>query len=176
MSNWYLQNGKESDIVLSSRVRLARNLKQFNFPGNLAEDESLKVLNKIEELAPCLGYGLKFLKLENIDDITEAIVQAIDKLLESIKRIDWTQIAINELKNTKAELKKSLEMAMESQFNLDEAKEIIETYKKALELACEELHIHSIDPCCDLANPSLHNSEEIKEYFLQKAREENESN
>ena len=120
---------------------------------------------------------------ENIDDITEAIVQAIDKLLESIKRIDWTQIAINELKNTKAELKntkaelkKSLEMAMESQFNLDEAKEIIETYKKALELACEELHIHSIDPCCDLANPSLHNSEEIKEYFLQKAREENESN
>ena len=25
--NWYLQNGKESDVILSSRVRLSRNIK-----------------------------------------------------------------------------------------------------------------------------------------------------
>ena len=31
MSNWYLQNGKDSDVVVSTRVRLARNLKGFKF-------------------------------------------------------------------------------------------------------------------------------------------------
>ena len=31
MSNWYLQSGKESDVVISSRVRLARNIKEFIF-------------------------------------------------------------------------------------------------------------------------------------------------
>ena len=31
MSNWYLQNGKDSDVVISTRVRLARNIKDFNF-------------------------------------------------------------------------------------------------------------------------------------------------
>ena len=31
MSNWYLQNGKESDVVLSTRIRLARNIKEFEF-------------------------------------------------------------------------------------------------------------------------------------------------
>ena len=29
--NWYLQNGKESDVVISSRIRLARNVKGTNF-------------------------------------------------------------------------------------------------------------------------------------------------
>ena len=31
MSNWYLQNGKDSDVVISSRVRLARNLAEYNY-------------------------------------------------------------------------------------------------------------------------------------------------
>jgi protein-arginine kinase len=29
MINWYLQNGKDSDVVISSRIRLARNLADF---------------------------------------------------------------------------------------------------------------------------------------------------
>lgn len=71
MSNWYLQNGKDSDIVISSRVRLARNLNQFNFPNKFIKDESKSVLDKIEEITPSLGYSLRFLKMENIDDITK---------------------------------------------------------------------------------------------------------
>ena len=71
MSNWYLQNGKDSDVVISSRVRLARNLVEYNFPNKHLKDESKEVLNKLEEITPSLGYGLKFLKLENMDDITK---------------------------------------------------------------------------------------------------------
>ena len=29
--NWYLQSGRDSDVVLSSRVRLARNIKGIPF-------------------------------------------------------------------------------------------------------------------------------------------------
>ena len=71
MSNWYLQNGKDSDVVISSRVRLARNLVEYNFPNKHLKDESKEVLNKLEEITPSLGYGLKFLRLENMDDITK---------------------------------------------------------------------------------------------------------
>ena len=59
MSNWYLQNGKDSDVVISSRVRLARNLVEYNFPNKHLKDESKEVLNKLEEITPSLGYGHK---------------------------------------------------------------------------------------------------------------------
>ena len=71
MSNWYLQSGKESDIVISSRARLARNLAEFNFSNKYVKDESKSVLDKLEEITPSLGYGLRFCKMDNIDDITK---------------------------------------------------------------------------------------------------------
>ena len=71
MSNWYLQTGKDSDVVISSRVRLARNLADFTFPNNKSKNETKKVFDKLEEISPSLGYGLKFLKLDNMDDITK---------------------------------------------------------------------------------------------------------
>lgn len=73
MANWYLQNGKESDVVISSRVRLARNLKEFRFPNKYSKEESAEILNKIKEITPSLGYGLKFINLKDIDDITKLV-------------------------------------------------------------------------------------------------------
>lgn len=81
MSNWYLQNGKESDVVISTRIRLARNIKDFRFPNKYSKEESKKILEKIEEITPSLGYGLKFIKLENLDDITK--ISLIEKHLLS---------------------------------------------------------------------------------------------
>ena len=34
MLNWYLQSGKDSDIVTSTRIRIARNIKGTKFPKN----------------------------------------------------------------------------------------------------------------------------------------------
>lgn len=81
MSNWYLQNGKESDVVLSTRIRLARNIKEFEFPNKYSKEECKKILEKLEEITPSLGYGLKFIKLEDIDDITK--ISLIEKHLLS---------------------------------------------------------------------------------------------
>ena len=35
MSKWYVDKGEQGDIVLSTRVRLARNLEEFPFPCRL---------------------------------------------------------------------------------------------------------------------------------------------
>lgn len=101
MSNWYLQSGKESDVVISSRVRLARNIKEFNFPGSLTKEDSKKVLNKIKEIVPSLGYGLKFIELKDIDDITK--ISLIEKHLISpdfaMSKKENTAMIINDDEN-----------------------------------------------------------------------------
>ena len=71
MLNWYLQNGKDSDVVISSRIRLARNINSFPFETKCNKEESEKILDKLEEIAPSIGYGIKFLRLKDIDDITK---------------------------------------------------------------------------------------------------------
>lgn len=81
MSNWYLQNGKESDVVLSTRIRLARNIKEFEFPNRYSKEESKKILERLQEITISLGYGLKFIKLKDIDDITK--ISLIEKHLLS---------------------------------------------------------------------------------------------
>ena len=69
--NWYLQNGKDSDVVLSSRVRLVRNLKDFKFLRKSTKEEQDKILERIKEIVPSLGYGLKYINIEDLDDITK---------------------------------------------------------------------------------------------------------
>ncbi len=70
MQNWYLQNGKDSDVVISSRIRLARNLVDFPFPTKFTKEQAKQVLENMKEITPSIGYGLKFINLNNLDDIT----------------------------------------------------------------------------------------------------------
>ena len=35
MSKWYFEKGDQGDIVMSTRIRLARNLNEFPFPAKL---------------------------------------------------------------------------------------------------------------------------------------------
>lgn len=68
--NWYLQSSENSDVAKSTRIRLSRNLHDFKF--NLRDAEEIKVLeNKIKENLYGIGYGLKFFRLKDMDDITK---------------------------------------------------------------------------------------------------------
>ncbi|WP_102399194.1 protein arginine kinase [Haloimpatiens massiliensis] len=49
MENWVKANNKIDDIVLSSRIRLARNLEGIPFPDKLEEADGKDVVNKIED-------------------------------------------------------------------------------------------------------------------------------
>lgn len=68
--NWYLQSGKDSDVVTSTRIRFVRNLKGYKF--NLKSKLDIQNLkNKIKENLYSIGYGLKYLELKDMDDITK---------------------------------------------------------------------------------------------------------
>ena len=71
MRNWYLDIGKEADVVMSSRVRIARNLQDSLFIPIAKKEDYIKILNKIQYITPSIGYGLRFIKLKDIDDITK---------------------------------------------------------------------------------------------------------
>ena len=71
MLNWYLQSGKESDVVISTRIRLARNLSGFPFITKCKKQDLEEIENKVKENTVNLGYGIHFMKLKDIDDITK---------------------------------------------------------------------------------------------------------
>lgn len=35
MSKWYIGAGEQNDIVISTRIRLARNIEDYPFPASL---------------------------------------------------------------------------------------------------------------------------------------------
>ena len=48
--SWYLEAGNDSDIVLSSRIRLARNLRGMPFPNRMDDSTRQKALEQISEV------------------------------------------------------------------------------------------------------------------------------
>lgn len=69
--NWYLESGKDSDVIVSSRIRLARNIKEFPFQLKMTKEEKKKLIEKVKFISPSIGYGLKFFHLKDMDDITK---------------------------------------------------------------------------------------------------------
>ncbi len=98
MLNWYLQTGKDSNIVMSSKVTLSRNLSQFNF--YIKEDEIFKLENLIQENLMQIGYGLKLIKLRDLNKIKLQILYEKglikSKELQNSKRVS---ILINDEEN-----------------------------------------------------------------------------
>lgn len=68
---WYSLPGPLSDVVCSTRVRLARNLADFPFPGHFKSDDSVRVQTLIFDA---------FLKSEKADSYQALAVAGIDPL------------------------------------------------------------------------------------------------
>lgn len=71
--NWYLQIGKNSDVVMSSKIKLIRNINGFPFKLD-KNSEIQKFEDYIKENLYNIGYGLKFIKLRNLDYITKQCI------------------------------------------------------------------------------------------------------
>lgn len=69
MINWYLQSGKDSDVVTSTRIRIARNIKDNKFKNKMSKEEKETVIDKIENILPQIGYGLKLIRLKDLDNL-----------------------------------------------------------------------------------------------------------
>lgn len=57
---WYQQSGAEGDIVISTRVRLARNLSDMPFPAGLSADRRKDVCRRVREALKSEGLEKEF--------------------------------------------------------------------------------------------------------------------
>ena len=74
MVKWVDGTGFEEDVVVSTRIRLARNLINYKFPQKMNIDESEKltqrVLNvKVKDLPNNMNY--KFIRINNLTPFRE---------------------------------------------------------------------------------------------------------
>ena len=63
MAKWYDDTGFQGDIVLSTRVRLARNLKGIPFPNKMSDDDAKKVVELVSGALENMNYGFTRLDL-----------------------------------------------------------------------------------------------------------------
>ncbi len=70
MAKWYMENGKNSDIIVSSRVRLARNIEGFPFCSKLKSDDIAKINSLVKtalsEINEPIARDLKYIEMKNV--------------------------------------------------------------------------------------------------------------
>ena len=54
-AEWMMSSGPNGDIVISSRIRLARNLKKLSFPGWAVKEDRSQVLNEVKPVVESLS-------------------------------------------------------------------------------------------------------------------------
>lgn len=64
--NWYKNKGTESDIVLSTRIRLARNLKDYPFPERLDEKKRQEVNELVKDAFLKADGCLSYIKMNEL--------------------------------------------------------------------------------------------------------------
>lgn len=69
-SGWFYKGGPEHDVVISSRVRFARNLLNYPFPHNLSREEDADVKGVIIDAFNQLSDEYKFATL-HLDDVSQ---------------------------------------------------------------------------------------------------------
>ena len=50
MNKWYIESGEQGDIVLSTRIRLARNIDEYPFPNKLTKAAKKEVCEKVRDI------------------------------------------------------------------------------------------------------------------------------
>lgn len=66
--SWYFDNGNESDVVVSTRIRFARNISGINFASKIKSEDEEKIISKLKENKV---KGLTLYRLSDMDDITK---------------------------------------------------------------------------------------------------------
>lgn len=78
VSSWMSADGPDSDIVLSSRIRLARNLKEITFPTLFSSNEATAVISAVEEMAEKGSFtnsgNFELLKMDELQPLQKRVL------------------------------------------------------------------------------------------------------
>jgi protein arginine kinase len=62
-------NLENKGIVITSRIRLARNLKNYKFPVNMTEEEANSVIGEISNAVSKYDKGYRLTYMKDLSDI-----------------------------------------------------------------------------------------------------------
>ena len=90
MCKWYEQPGREADGVVSTRVRLARNLRDIPFPARMTpgqrRDMNQKVYDALREPMAEAGLPLGFVEMDSLSDLqAAAMVEPLEEVIDRLK-------------------------------------------------------------------------------------------
>lgn len=140
MDNWINSKGKNDDIVLSSRVRLARNIKGIPFPNKIGETEGRQVVEIIKNAflkSKDENVSYNTINMWEIDEllggtyiekhlISEVLLENRDKSAFIVDSEDTVSIMINEEDHLRLQ-------SISSGLNLKECYEVVNNIDNILE-------------------------------------------
>lgn len=65
MSKWYQHSGPEGDVVISTRIRLARNIGKYPFPADMTTEQKQEILRLVRDAMPAKP-AMDFLDMQNM--------------------------------------------------------------------------------------------------------------
>ncbi|MHC0039235.1 protein arginine kinase [Pseudoneobacillus sp. C159] len=76
ISSWVNEDGPNSDIVLSSRIRLARNLQDYRFPTLASNEESALIINILEKVIQDnkMSIPLEMLRMNELQNLQKRVL------------------------------------------------------------------------------------------------------
>jgi protein arginine kinase len=78
ISTWMSKEGPDSDIVLSSRIRLARNFEDYKFPTLFSPEEAKEIVLKMEDIINTSGFNkfgsMELLKIDELQPLQKRVL------------------------------------------------------------------------------------------------------
>lgn len=66
-AKWYLGTGAQNDVVISTSIHLARNIKQFSFPASLSMQDKLKVNSVVKNATEDISdYSFNYYEMKTL--------------------------------------------------------------------------------------------------------------
>ncbi len=130
------------DVVLTTRIRLARNVKGYNFTNNMIDKQKQELLDYIKNK---LGSGYKILELNNMDDVTKKSLVETHIISKELLLNNNTAIIVDDKNNVTTMINEEDHFriqALEKAFNIDKAyeniKKVDEDFSAKVEYAYSE--------------------------------------
>lgn len=135
---WFKEISKDSDIVISSRVRFARNIQGYKFPSIMNNAQRREVIDLLDKKIDKTNYSL--LRMNNIDDITKLSLMEQHIISKEFVANDMGAVITNVDNSIVAMVNEEDHLriqAFESGFNIDKCYKKLEEFTDSLEKKIE---------------------------------------
>lgn len=120
--SWYLEDGKDSDVVVSSRVRIARNIAGKKFVSTASDEELKDILMTIKNSN--IDSDLHFINLSDLDELMKNSLVEKRAISRDLLEMKETGILLNDTEDISIMINEEDHLriqVMKPGFNLDEA-------------------------------------------------------